>query len=252
MATATVSFAGPRYAPEDPTLPKPWKGLVDAKTGYLYFWNPETNVTQYEKPAPSSHTGSAPPQKLSSAPVSSSVQVEQSSHGHCNSIFNDDDDRYNGGSNSGSKLDTGTRSNSGSKLDTGFCSVMKARIHHTMKSLPSLSGKGGSDHSQNVPNEEIGVGHGGSSGRGYGLSAVGNGPSVESYRCQHEITISGDNVPPPLTSFEATGFPSELLRETHEHHHRPPPAIVSPIQKHERVSGGRFLLRRGRSIPISL
>ncbi|XP_028118422.1 DEAD-box ATP-dependent RNA helicase 46-like isoform X4 [Camellia sinensis] len=143
MATATVSFASPRYSPEDPTLPKPWKGLVDGKTGYLYFWNPETNVTQYEKPAASSHTGSAPPQKLSAAPVSSSVQVEQSSHGHCDSIFNDDDDRYNGGSNSGSKLDTGTRS--------------------------YQSGKGGSDHSQNVPNEEIGVGHGGSSGRGYGF-----------------------------------------------------------------------------------
>ncbi|GMP83851.1 hypothetical protein CsSME_00037625 [Camellia sinensis var. sinensis] len=31
------------------------------------------------------------------------------------------------------------------------------------------SGKGGSDHSQNVPNEEIGVGHGGSFGRGYGF-----------------------------------------------------------------------------------
>ncbi|CAL5421818.1 unnamed protein product [Camellia sinensis] len=91
MATATVSSAGPRYAPEDPT-------------------NPETNVTPYEKPAASSHTGSTPPQKLSSAPVSSSVQVEQSSHGHCDSIFNDDDDRYNGGSNNGSKLDTGTRS----------------------------------------------------------------------------------------------------------------------------------------------
>ncbi|KAL7263276.1 hypothetical protein ACSBR1_001448 [Camellia fascicularis] len=26
----------------------------------------------------------------------------------------------------------------------------------------------------------------------------------------------GDNVPPPLTSFEATGFPSELLREVVE------------------------------------
>ncbi|THG06320.1 hypothetical protein TEA_010860 [Camellia sinensis var. sinensis] len=187
MATATVSSAGPRYAPEDPTLPKPWKGLVDGKTGYLYFWNPETNVTQYEKPAASSHMGSAPPQKLSSAPASSSVQVQQSSHGHRDSIFNDDDDRYNGGSNTGSKLDTGTRS--------------------------YQSGKGESDHSQNVPNEEIGAGHGGSSGRGYGLSAVGNGLSVESYRRQHEITISGDNVPPPLTSFEATGFPSELLRE---------------------------------------
>ncbi|KAI7996732.1 hypothetical protein LOK49_LG10G01148 [Camellia lanceoleosa] len=120
MATATVSSTGPRYAPEDPTLPKPWKGLVDGKTGYLYLWNPETNVTESEKPAASSHTGSAPPQKLSAAP----------------------------------------------------------------------SGKGGSDHSQNVPNEEIGVGHGGSSGRGYGLSAIGNGPSVESYRYQHEITIS--------------------------------------------------------------
>ncbi|KAI8031230.1 hypothetical protein LOK49_LG01G04012 [Camellia lanceoleosa] len=187
MATATISSAGPRYAPEDPTLPKPWKGLVDGKTGYLYFWNPETNVTQYEKPAASSHMGSAPPQKLSSAPASSSVQVQQSSHGHRDSIFNDDDDRYDGGSISGSKLDTGTRS--------------------------YQSGKGGSDHSQNVPNEEIGAGHGGSSGRGYGLSAVGNGLSVESYRRQHEITISGDNVPPPLTSFEATGFPSELLRE---------------------------------------
>ncbi|KAL0331952.1 UNVERIFIED_CONTAM: ATP-dependent RNA helicase-like protein DB10 [Sesamum calycinum] len=46
-ATAT----GIRYAPEDPTLPKPWKGLVDDKTGYLYYWNPDTNITQYERPA---------------------------------------------------------------------------------------------------------------------------------------------------------------------------------------------------------
>lgn len=51
MAAATVS-ATPRYAPEDPTLPKPWKGLVDGISGYLYFWNPETNVTQYERPTP--------------------------------------------------------------------------------------------------------------------------------------------------------------------------------------------------------
>ncbi|CAA7021542.1 unnamed protein product [Microthlaspi erraticum] len=38
------------YAPEDPNLPKPWKGLVDISTGYGYFWNTETNVTQYEIP----------------------------------------------------------------------------------------------------------------------------------------------------------------------------------------------------------
>lgn len=50
---------GPSYAPYDPTLPKPWKGLVDGKTGNLYFWNPETNVTQYQRPTaerPSSPT----------------------------------------------------------------------------------------------------------------------------------------------------------------------------------------------------
>lgn len=44
--------AAPRYAPDDPTVPKPWRGLVDGTTGYLYYWNPETNVTQYEKPVP--------------------------------------------------------------------------------------------------------------------------------------------------------------------------------------------------------
>lgn len=50
--TAETVAATPRYAPEDPTLPKPWKGLVDGTSGYLYFWNPETNVTQYERPTP--------------------------------------------------------------------------------------------------------------------------------------------------------------------------------------------------------
>ncbi|KAL1531627.1 RNA helicase [Salvia divinorum] len=46
-------MAGVRYAPEDPSLPKPWKGLVDGGTGNLYFWNPVTNVTQYERPVAS-------------------------------------------------------------------------------------------------------------------------------------------------------------------------------------------------------
>ncbi|CAN6470383.1 unnamed protein product [Victoria cruziana] len=45
-----MASTGPRYAPEDPALPKPWKGLIDGSTGYLYYWNPETNVTQYTKP----------------------------------------------------------------------------------------------------------------------------------------------------------------------------------------------------------
>lgn len=49
-AEASPSTIGPRYAPDDPTLPEPWKGLIDGSTGVLYYWNPETNVTQYEKP----------------------------------------------------------------------------------------------------------------------------------------------------------------------------------------------------------
>lgn len=59
-ATTAASSATVRYAPEDPSLPKPWRGLVDAKTGFLYFWNPETKVTQYERPLASSSTSPAP------------------------------------------------------------------------------------------------------------------------------------------------------------------------------------------------
>lgn len=105
-----AATAGPRYAPEDPTLPKPWRGLVDGNTGYLYFWNPETNVTQYEKPGGSSQAGSAPPHKSPSVSISSSVQVQQSSQGlRRDNITIDDDDRYTRGSNGGLKLDSGAR-----------------------------------------------------------------------------------------------------------------------------------------------
>jgi ATP-dependent RNA helicase DDX5/DBP2 len=91
-----------RYAPEDPNLPKPWKGLVDSRTGYLYFWNPETNVTQYERPA-----SSAPP-KLAAIPVSSSVQTNQQSSSGFNS--GKEDDKYGRGSD-GPKSDSGSRFN---------------------------------------------------------------------------------------------------------------------------------------------
>jgi hypothetical protein len=105
MATAvTVSSSGPRYAPEDPTLPKPWKGLVDGKTGYLYFWNPDTNVTQYERP-----TSFTPP-KSTPAPISSSVQVQQSSQGQRHGYGPDEDGRYGRGINGGSKPEAGSRS----------------------------------------------------------------------------------------------------------------------------------------------
>ncbi|KAL6130786.1 hypothetical protein ACLB2K_069165 [Fragaria x ananassa] len=42
---ATTPSSGPRYASEDPTLPSPWKGLIDGSTGSLYYWNTATNQT---------------------------------------------------------------------------------------------------------------------------------------------------------------------------------------------------------------
>ncbi|KAE8672016.1 hypothetical protein F3Y22_tig00111877pilonHSYRG00377 [Hibiscus syriacus] len=45
----TASYAASRYTPTYPTLPEPWRGLVDSKTGYLYFWNTVTNITPYER-----------------------------------------------------------------------------------------------------------------------------------------------------------------------------------------------------------
>ncbi|KAH7577341.1 hypothetical protein JRO89_XS01G0238200 [Xanthoceras sorbifolium] len=181
-ATATASSASVRYAPEDPSLPKPWRGLVDSKTGYLYFWNPETNVTQYERPA-----SLAPPTKSSSVPISSSVQVQQSSQGQRRGYSPEkEDDRYGRSTNNGSKLEAGSRGNQ--------------------------SARAGPVQSHNAPNGAI-SGHGGSSTRGYGSSDAGIGLSAEAYRRRHEITVIGDGVPQPFTSFESTGFPSELLRE---------------------------------------
>ena len=78
MAAVATAAVGPRYAPEDPTLPKPWRGLVDGETGYLYYWNPETNVTQYDRPGASSNGGSAP-LKFPTVHISSSVHVQQAS-----------------------------------------------------------------------------------------------------------------------------------------------------------------------------
>ncbi|GAV67952.1 DEAD domain-containing protein/Helicase_C domain-containing protein/WW domain-containing protein [Cephalotus follicularis] len=178
-ATATASSAGPRYAPEDPTLPKPWKGLVDGKTGYLYFWNPETNITQYERP-----TSSAPPSKPISASLSSSVQVQRRGHSP-----DKEDDRNGRGSNGGLKVEAGTRS--------------------------SQNTRGGPIQSHNTLNGTIGAGHGVNSTGGKESASAGSSLSAEAYRRRHEITVIGDEVPLPFTSFEATGLPSEILREVH-------------------------------------
>ncbi|MED6169909.1 DEAD-box ATP-dependent RNA helicase 46 [Stylosanthes scabra] len=181
-ATATASSVGPRYAPPDPTLPKPWRGLVDGKTGYLYFWNPETNVTQYERPS-----SSAAPPKYSSSVPSSSVQVQQSSQGQQRGRSPELSDRYERNSGGVSNNEAGSRNYQDSK--------------------------GGNISSHNAPNGMHSAGNVSSSVRGQGASDTGAGLSPEAYRRRHEITVTGDDVPPPLTSFSSSGLPSEILRE---------------------------------------
>nr|KJB11525.1 hypothetical protein B456_001G263500 [Gossypium raimondii] len=181
-STATASSAGPRYAAPDPTLPKPWKGLVDGKTGYLYFWNPVTNVTQYERPT---SADSVP--KPSVAPISSSVQVQQSSEGRCGYSPGKENDRDGRGSEA--KLEPVSRTDQ--------------------------NARSGPVHSHNTPNVTSSSVSGVSSARGHGSVTGGSNLSGDAYRRQHEITVTGDEVPPPFSSFESTGFPSELLREVH-------------------------------------
>ncbi|KAK4346291.1 hypothetical protein RND71_032630 [Anisodus tanguticus] len=168
---ATASSAGPRYAPEDPTLPKPWKGLVDGKTGYLYFWNPETNVTQYERPVATSHWDTTPQHK-SSVSVSSSVQ--RPSQSQCPD--RDNDNEYNRSTNGGLN-----------KLSSGE-GIQTAR---------------GSELSRD----------GTSAPKGCSAPAAASDISPDAYRLHHEISVTGGDVPPPFTSFEAAGLPPEILRE---------------------------------------
>ncbi|KAL1211288.1 DEAD-box ATP-dependent RNA helicase 14 [Cardamine amara subsp. amara] len=181
MAATATAPSAVRYAPEDHSLPKPWKGLVDDRTGYLYFWNPETNVTQYERPA------SSLPPKFPPPSLSSSVQVQpQSSNGFKD---NDDNIKYTRGTEAAPKTESGSRFTEG--------------------------GRSGPPYSNGASANGVGnSAYGATAARGPPpSSALGNELAPEVYCRRHEITVSGGQVPPPLMSFEATGFPPELLRE---------------------------------------
>ncbi|XWS32751.1 hypothetical protein CRYUN_Cryun22dG0016500 [Craigia yunnanensis] len=82
-------------------------------------------------------------------------------------------------------------------------------------SLFFLNARGGTVYSHNTPSGISISLIGGSSTRGHGSAGGGSILSGDAYCRQHEITVTGDGVPPPFTSFEATGFPSETLREVH-------------------------------------
>ncbi|URE38429.1 Type III restriction enzyme, res subunit [Musa troglodytarum] len=174
MAGGGSASSRPRYAPEDPTLPKPWRALVDGSTGYLYYWNPETNVTQYERPAdelPPPPPLLPPPPPLLPPKPASVVPAERRHH-------HEDDDRYG-------------RSRS-HQHGGGKSSGMHDHGHDTKDSREPRA----------------------TSTRGHASSADGGASaSVEAYRRQNEIIVTGDDVPAPFMTFESTGFPAEILKE---------------------------------------
>ncbi|PWA97810.1 DNA/RNA helicase, DEAD/DEAH box type, N-terminal [Artemisia annua] len=178
-----MAAAGPRYAPEDPTLPKPWRGLVDGRTGNLYFWNPVTNVTQYQRPKDLAPEPDVTEKQSSDAPSS----VVSSDAPETDNGVAGDDLRHESSGNGGSEL----------------LSETKADDETT---------NGGSDHSYDPQKETVAFKTEETPALVH-VPSAGSGLSPDDYRRKHEITVSGNNVPPPFTSFEETGFPSELLRE---------------------------------------
>ena len=78
-----------------------------------------------------------------------------------------------------------------SMISTSFCYAWSHSSLSTNACFILLqSAKSGSDHSYNVTNGDIDAGHGASSGKGHGPSDVGNGPSAQSYRRRHEISVT--------------------------------------------------------------
>lgn len=104
-----MAAAGPRYAPPDATLPPPWRALVDGSTGYIYYWNPETNVTQYEKPAPPP-SSATPPLPTGPPPVAVAPGPKLAPIPSGPSAISD---VHNGGPTNGHASNTGTFHSSG-------------------------------------------------------------------------------------------------------------------------------------------
>ncbi|KAJ4799069.1 hypothetical protein LUZ62_050315 [Rhynchospora pubera] len=179
---AMSTRAAPRYAPEDPTLPKPWRGLVDGNTGYLYYWNPETDVTQYERPLPPEDQLPPPPplsqparRGISSAAVAAPDRRRRRSYSP-----DEADDRY----------------------------APRARTFHQGES----SRGGGMDmYGVNDVRDPRAISVGGRRDYPSGV----DGGAAEAYRHHHEIIVIGDNAPPPLSTFESANFLPEILKELH-------------------------------------
>ncbi|KAG0612450.1 hypothetical protein M758_6G028900 [Ceratodon purpureus] len=165
-------MVGARYAPADPTLPQPWRALIDGNNGNIYYWNPTTNVTQYDRPSPPGGSVAPPPSVVSRPNSQGSAQAS----GIQNGSFSANSAGY-GSSAMGTGSAGGQRHSGAGTYDdsNGDGSAAKRpRMEAYAKASPA---------------------------------------EVEAYRKKHEVTVMGEDVPAPFMSFEAAGFPPEVLKE---------------------------------------
>ncbi|CAM6100426.1 unnamed protein product [Calypogeia fissa] len=234
MVAAAVAAAGPRYAPPDATLPAPWRALVDGSTGYIYYWNPETNVTQYEKPQPPPPAAATPPLPAGPPPTAVATGPKLAPIPNGPSLGSD---VHNGGpSNGQSSNPNGTYHGGGSASGTHgqpkLAAIPMARATQGPggSSMPSHMGGGNSNGPSAGP-------PGGPQSGGYkrgaedfetnaydpqdafkrprpnGYPGVPSSVEVDAYRRQHEVSALGENVPAPFMTFESANFAPDLLRE---------------------------------------
>ncbi|KAI4963921.1 hypothetical protein ZWY2020_008673 [Hordeum vulgare] len=318
-AEAAADASGPRFAPDDPTLPAPWKALIDGET--LYYWNPETNLTQYDKP------GAAAPPLPAAAPTSvpgafaqpgmqqpqQQQQQQQTQQQQPQQTAQQPQFQYQGQQAQQPPFQyqqqqqqeqmpnqQGSQQPLAHQYPNAHQQPMPYQHGHYMppqqqysyqvgqqpqmpqtqynQGRPPMGFKRGNSEDQFEKNEPL------SSGRFDGINALhqqpkhaalppsqnhlqdmrngppysqpdnfggynmapphsvpnplNNGPfpigaltrppsgtfsppdfpsvaSVDAYRQHHEVTAVGENVPPPFMTFEATGFPPEILSEVH-------------------------------------
>ncbi|KAM0851963.1 hypothetical protein ACQ4PT_052090 [Festuca glaucescens] len=195
-----MATPGPRYAPADPTLPKPWKGLIDGTTGYLYFWNPETKVTQYDRPM-------GPPP---AAPAPAFAPVAQPQY-HEERPRNRDPPEQAQAAASRSQNAPPDQF----ERHTESAGNRAPYADHKARSDPSLERYSAGANPATMPPSNPAP-----------QATNGSSMSVDAYRAKHEITVIGNEKPAPFMSFQSTGFPAEILREVQQAGFSAP----SPIQ----------------------
>lgn len=207
--------AAPRYAPPDPTLPHPWRALVDGNTGYIYYWNPETNITQYDKPSPLVASGPPLPAGPPPALVISGPKLAAVPNGA---------DQLNGGNGHMAGLNGYVIPNQQPKLaaipvprgaQAPMNQAVSMQANNSMPGSSAPMGMGGIPGGQ----KNGGNAYDNADSDGYykrprvDVYANALSSDIDSYRKQHEVTTLGENVPAPFMSFEAVGFPPDMLRE---------------------------------------